>query len=195
VGGDATSADSFAKNYRAIKKWWTWLTIAISLLTYGFFSFIEHELQPLFSVWQIAWLTLPLTLTVAVISFLLFIKKLTFLRAIGIIWAGFAANAIAGTAAGKRVEAYYAEAHSRWVGPRTCTGTGFMRWCWPDISKGAHMVTSHPHQHFPIVDFILAYLHFYGWIGSLKALLVGCFLGYGFFVIYRSARRIRQAPE
>jgi hypothetical protein len=185
VSTEATSGDSSGNGYSTIKTWWTCLTIALSLLTYGLGSFLQRELEPFFSVWQIAWVTLPLTLTVALISFLLFIKKLTFWRMVVITWAAFAASVVTGTTAGRRVSAYLSVAHSRWVGPKTCSPVGPINFCLPDFSKG-HLVTSHPHQHFPIVDYILAYLNLYGWIGGIKALLVGCFLGYVFLVIYRT---------
>jgi hypothetical protein len=157
-----------------LKSGWGWLSLGIAAL--GGSSFIQHEIQPFLSVWQIFWVTLPLTTAVAILTVMELTGHLTLGRGVWVIVGTCAASIVTGVTAGQRVYAYLFQAQYDCF-PRNESS--------PQI---CYATPGYPHASGnPVVSVLAAYLHLYGVAGFLSAILVGAFFGW-------AARNIAALP-
>jgi hypothetical protein len=172
-GGETPAKKKAAENedgpFSQVKKTWGWLLIGLGVLTQGVFGYIQSLLQPYFSVWQILWATLPLTAAVAICVFLAMRDVNVSVFGVScIVIATLFASALTGVTSGARVVQYLYHPENR------CgyTSIGY-----------THGLCPEPGYSAPSGNLVWAvlsgYVHFYGIIGFIRAVLVGCFVGFG----------------
>jgi hypothetical protein len=173
--------------FRQVKRASGWLLIGVGVLTQGVFGYIQSQLQPYFSVWQILWATLPLTAAVAICVFLAMRDvRLSLFGVVCIVIGTLFASALTGVSSGPRVIQYLYHPETR------CeyTSIGY-----------AHEVCFESGYSAPSGNLVWAvlsgYFHIYGIIGFIRAVLVGCFVGFGadrlIIGVAQQAKRLRRS--
>jgi hypothetical protein len=155
--------------FSQVKKGWGWLLLGLGVLTQGVFGYVQSLLQPYFSVWQILWATLPLTAAGAICVFLA--RRNANVSGFGVICIVIGtlfASALTGVTSGPAVVQYLYHPEYR------CgyTSIGY-----------THELCVESGYSAPSGNLVWAvlsgYVHIYGIIGFIRAVLVGCFVGFG----------------
>ena len=141
---DATAFDRLKK----IKSVWGWVVITLAILTEGIAAEIQAAEAPFTNAWQVIWVTLPLTIAVAIIVGMAVLDVLTFTRLCFTIVLTLVASGLTGATAGTSVSHYL-------LGNQAPGESGFS-----------------------IPQILGAYLHVYGFVGCIKSVVVGGFIGW-----------------
>jgi hypothetical protein len=143
---------------------WTW--VVLGLLTSGISGYLEaNYLQPLLSVWQIIWLTLPLSVSVAVFSNRIWARRPLGLPGVcGLVIVTFVASLFAGLSSGSRVADYLFPPEYRFG----CLSDGCRTY---DLGGGGVVGSA--------ARILWAYLQVYGVGNVLRSIVAGTMVGYG----------------
>ncbi|MGD0700972.1 MAG: hypothetical protein ABSA02_13930 [Trebonia sp.] len=171
----STDGDSSTKTKR-VSKAWGLLGIAIAILGTGIGGYIQHLLQPYFTVLQIVWATLPLTIAVTIYAFLVLRGVRVSLLTFSLIVVGtFIASVITGVTGGTRVYNYLFHPNYN------CFSVNSSQYCY---ESGYSAPSGNP-----VWAILSGYLHIYGIVGAIRSLLVGGFLGYSLAVMAEPSPR------
>jgi amino acid transporter len=176
--------DEDEDEFDQIKNAWKWLGIVLAIFAYGGLGYIQHVLQPYFSVWQILWVTLPLGVTVAIVVFLEFRGvKVTGGAFFAILLGAFLAGALTGLTSGTSVFDYL---YHR-PGPCDLANIG---------NPNAPCNQSGFNQNENIFWAILSgYVHIYGILGFIRSVLVGGFVGFSAAALVTRAERMTKRKK
>lgn len=151
-----------------IRRAWGLLLLALALLSLGLRGYLLKQVQDtVLTVWQILWLTVPLTAAVAILAYLAFARKaISVLTVVGVVVGTLVASLFVGLSSGGRVadELFPSDA-----------GCALRQTCGQQTGGD-----SAPELAIRIIG---AYLKVYGVTGFLSAIAVGTFLGYAFSVL------------
>jgi hypothetical protein len=163
--GGTESGDAIPGRVKRIVRASGWTWVAFGLLTSGVGGYLEaNYLQPVLSVWQIIWLTLPLSVSVAVFSNRIWARRpLGLLGVCGLVIVTFVASLFAGLSSGGRVAEYLFPPVYRFGCLSDGCRTG-------DLGGGAVE---------PAARILWAYLQVYGVGNVLRSIVVGTMIGYG----------------
>lgn len=150
---------------KKVQKAWGWLLLALSVVTLGVQGHLVKQFQDtVLTVWEVFWLTLPMTAAAAIFAYVLFAgRRITLQGAIAVVMGTLFAVWIVGLGSGESIvdELYRVEL--------TCP-----------ITEGVCSVPR-PAAGNPIVEagrIVVTYFQVYGPVRFLSSLLVGTFLGY-----------------
>ncbi len=148
------------------------MILIVGILVGGIGTFIQEKVQEVLTFWQIIWLTLPLTVAVAILAYRIFAKQaITLSVFLSTVIGTFVASVVTGATAGTQVADALFKPHVDLACLRdnTCST--------PDPITGGP---------FGFVARLLGgYLQVYGGIGVLKAVVVGTFIAYGLYEMTR----------
>ncbi len=180
-----TSEEDAEDEFDLIKKAWKWLGIALAVLAYGGLGYIQHLLQPYFSVWQILWVTLPLALAVATLVFLAFRDiKVTAAGFFAILVGTLLASALTGLTSGTSVLDYLYHPEYR------CdfTSLGYTH----ELCFQSGYSAPSGNLEWAILS---GYVHIYGIVGFIRSILVGGFVGFSVAALTARAERIAKRKQ
>ena len=171
---------SIVARLKEIKEGWGRVGLLFTLVTLGIGGYIQAQLEDVLSFWQVVWLTLPLTITVAIIAYRLYAKQNVDLSVlVGAIIGTFVLSAITGISSGSRVYDAIFDPHTaaNCLQTNTCGQTTEISGGWVGF----------------IFKIIQAYFHVYGPLGVVKAVIAGVFLGWSTWVLSRPKRAATSA--
>ncbi len=180
---DATepAKDTFVERTKKVHEAWGRMFLIFGILVVGVGGFIQEKVQEVLTFWQVIWLTLPLTAAVAILAYRVFAKQaITLSVFIGTVIGTLVASIVTGLSSGNQVAAalFHADYNLDCLSTDSCT-------------------TSDPASGGPIglvFRIFGAYLHVYGGIGVIKALVAGVFIAYGIHEMTRD-RLPAKAPS
>jgi hypothetical protein len=151
---------------KRVHRAWGLLLLALSLISLGVRGYLLKQLEDtVLTVWQVLWLTLPMTAAVAIFAYMAFTKKkFSFATVVATIIGTLVASWLIGLTGGEQV------AQELWHVDSACAARGSCE----TISGGA------PGLALRIVG---AYFQVYGAVGFFSAVAVGVFLGYALAVL------------
>jgi hypothetical protein len=166
------SSGSIVPRMKEVKQGWGKVGLLFTLVTLGIGGYIQAQIDDVLSFWQVVWLTLPLTITVAIIAYRLYAKQTVDLSVlIGVIIGTFVLSAITGLSSGPQVSDAIFNHHTaaNCLETNTCGQTTEISGGWVGF----------------IFKIIGAYFHVYGPLGVVKAVIAGVFLGWSTWVLSR----------
>jgi amino acid transporter len=183
-GPASEEEDGDENEFDQIKEAWKWLGVALAILAYGGLGYIQHLLQPYFSVWQILWATLPLAVAVAVLVFLGFRGiKVTAGVFFTILVGTFFASALTGLTSGTSVFDYL------YHRPPPCGLAGIGN---PNAPCNQSGFDPSQNLYWAILS---GYVHIYGVLGFIRSVLVGGFVGFSAAALMARAERMAKRKK
>jgi hypothetical protein len=172
-----------ADEFDQIKQAWKWSGVILGVLLYGVTGYIQHQLQPYFSFWQLLWATLPLAVAAGILVFLAIRNvTVTAFGFFGIIAGTLIACVITGLTSGTRVYDYLFHPEYRCA----YTSLGYTgRLCYESGYSA-------PSGNLELA-ILSGYVHIYGVTGFIGSIVAGGFVGLSAAaLIARAERRAKR---
>ena len=172
-----------ADEFDQIKQAWKWSGGILGVLFYGVTGYIQHQLQPYFSFWQLLWTTLPLAVAAGILVFLAIRNvTVTAFGVFGIIAGTLIACVITGLTSGTRVYDYLFHPEYRCA----YTSLGYTgRLCYQSGYSA-------PSGNLELA-ILSGYVHIYGVTGFIGSIVAGGFVGLSAAaLIARAERRAKR---